>query len=107
MNNIEKVPEHIPTKEEVLSVILKHAENPVFVRELSDEQGPYLFEFKVEGKKPGEVTEFTYTRKGTFPNQNAAAETVINVVYYEDEMPVGGNSVANYNNATGEWMETK
>jgi len=67
----------------------------------------YLLEARVEGKEKGEVTEYGYMRKGRFPNHNEASETAINVVYYQDEMPVGGDKVAVYNSETDEWEVAK
>lgn len=72
-------------------------------RELSDGLGLYLVEVSVPGDKSGEVKLYEYKRKGEFPNNNAAAETVINVVYFENDMPVGGDSVAQFNYGTNEW----
>jgi hypothetical protein len=104
-NLIEKGPERILSKEEVLEVIARYGENAELVRELSDEQGLYLLEAKIEGKEPGEVIQYEYMRKGRFPNHNEASETALHVVYYQDEIPVGGDKVAVYNSETGEWID--
>jgi hypothetical protein len=104
-NLIEKGPERILSKEEVLEVIARYGENAEFVRELSDEQGLYLLEAKIEGKEPGEVIQYEYMRKGRFPNHNEASETALHVVYYQDEIPVGGDKIAVYNSETGEWID--
>lgn len=106
-NPIEKGPERILTKEEVMEVIARYAENTTFVRELSDEQGLYLLEVKIEGKKSGEIIQYEYMRKGRFPNHNEASETAVCVVYYKDEVPMGGDKIAVYNPETGEWEEVK
>jgi hypothetical protein len=106
-NYIEKGPERILGKEEVLEVISKYAEGAQLVRELSDDQGLYLLEAKVEGKEPGEVVQYEYMRKGRFPNHNEASETALHVVYYQDDMPVGGDKVAVYNPDTNAWEEVK
>lgn len=106
-NSFEKGPERIPTKDEVLEMIARIAENAVPVRELSDEQGLYLLETKIEGDTPGETTQYEYRRKGQFPNGNQSLETVIHVVFYQDEVPCGGHDLVNYNSETGEWIETK
>lgn len=107
INHIEKSPEKIPTKNEVLEVISRFAENITFVRELSDSQGLYLLEEKVEGEKLGESIEYMYIRKGKFPNRNESLETTIFVTYYEDDIPITGYNVANYNSVTGEWKDEK
>lgn len=102
-NPQEGKPEQIPTKEEVLEVISRFVENATFVRELSDEQGLYLLEVKADGKKPGEVAEYLYIRKGIHPNRNETAETTIYVTQYEDGMPIAGETLAGHNSETGEW----
>lgn len=99
----EKSIEHIPTKEEVLLEIAKHCENPTVKRELSDEKGVYLLEVEIPGAKPGETTEYIYQRKGEFPNGSKAMADVLNVTYFEDGMPVGGESVSTYNPDTKKW----
>ncbi len=106
-NPIEKGPERIPTKEEVMEAIGLFAENTTLVRELSDEGGLYLLEAKVEGENPGEITQYEYMRKGRFPNQNQASETAIHKVYYENDMAIGGDKVAVYNSERGVWEEVK
>ncbi|MEY2664749.1 MAG: hypothetical protein RIT04_557 [Candidatus Parcubacteria bacterium] len=103
-NMVEKAPERILSKEEVLEAIRYYAENAEAARELSDEQGLYLFEAKIAGEKPGETTQFEYMRKGVFSNQNETSETVIHKVYYENEIPVGGEQVAFYRYETEEWV---
>lgn len=106
-NFIEKGPERILTKAEVIEIITRYAENATLVRELSDEQGLYLLEAKIKGKKPGEIIQYQYMRRGIFPNHNEASETALHVVYYQDEMPVGGDKIAVYKSETGEWKEIK
>jgi hypothetical protein len=101
--SIEKGPEKIPTRDEVLEVISSIAESAEIVRELSDEQGLYLLEAKIECDTPGETTQYEYIRKGRYPDGNQSAATVIHIVYYENEMPVGGHNVADYNYNTGKW----
>jgi hypothetical protein len=102
-NQIEKGPERIPTKEEVMKIISRFERNFVFVRELADEQGLYLLEVKVEGDKPGEITQYEYLRKGRYENHDEASETAIHKVDYENGEVVWGKKVALYNSETGEW----
>ena len=102
-NPTEKGPERIPTKEEVIEVIARYAEGAAVVRELSDEQGLYLLEAKVNGKESGEIIQYEFMRKGTFPNHNESLETVIHIVYYKDDAPVGGETIAFYNCGAGRW----
>ena len=106
-SGIEKGAERIPTREEVLEIISHFAENVVLVRELSDEQGTYLLEVKVEGEKSDGVIQYEYMRKGRFINHNEASETAVYVVYYESEMPVGGDKVAVYDSEANEWQKIK
>ena len=111
--NIEKSPERIQSKEEVLEVISRHikrdisrAENVAEMKltnELSDEQGLYLLEAKVEVVgKSGEFIEYLYMRKGVFLEHNSSLETTINVMYYKDEIPVSGWNIAEFNSDKGE-----
>ena len=106
-NSFEKGPEKIPTKAEVMEVISRFAENTILTRELSDEQGLYLLEVKIEGENPSEITQYEYVRKGRFPDGNQSSGTVIHVVYYQNEVPIGGHDVANYDSETGEWKEVE
>ncbi|HEY5587925.1 MAG TPA: hypothetical protein VIK86_03100 [Candidatus Paceibacterota bacterium] len=106
-NFIEKNHEKILTKVEVLEVMSRLAENVTFVRELSDDQGLYLLEVKVEGKKPSEIIEYMYIRKGKFPKRNESLATTIFVTYYEDGMPISGYNIANYKSESNEWVVEK
>lgn len=103
----EKNNEKIPTEKEILEVISRFAKDSIFVRKLSDNKGLYLLEVKIEGKKLGEFIEYLYIRKGKFPNQNEARETTIYITYYEDEIPINGYNVADYDSATGEWKKVE
>jgi hypothetical protein len=106
-NQIEKNNEKIPTEKEVLEVISHFVENSTFVRKLSDNQGLYLLEVKIEGEKLGEFIEYQYIRKGKFPNRNESLATTIFVTYYEDEMPISGYNIANYKSESDEWLIEK
>ena len=94
------------TNEQVLEAIGQHVEGYVIERELSDPEGVYLLEARVAGEKPGEVTEYRYQRKGEF-GRNQNAQTTIQVAYYENDIPVGGKTVANYDEKTGTWESVK
>jgi len=102
LENPEKEPK-IHTKEEVLDFISSFVENPIVSRELSDEKGLYCLEVKIEGKEPGEVIEYEYTRKGRVLNGSIALETAMHTNYYQDDMPIGGEKIAVFNEDTGEW----
>jgi len=101
-NTFESGPEQIPTKESILEIIKSFTENAVVIREESDEQGLYLLEANQREEKPGEYTQYQYMRKGEF-KEGQSLETVIHVVYYENDIPCGGHDVATFNPQTGTW----
>jgi len=93
--------ETIPTREEVLVVFKRLLNGAEFLegRTRADEKGLYLWEVKV--KKEGGEDEYSYMRKGRYP-EGEAKRTAIHVTYYDtDGMPTGGESVALFEN--GEW----
>ena len=107
---IEKGPEKIPTKKEVIDVIVRRVESPekfVTLREISDEEGITLLDLRIEGKEPGETIEYLYTRAGLLPNGKTTSQTSIEVSYYQDGNIVGGDRVAIYNSKTEQWEEVK
>jgi len=107
-NKFERGPEKIPTKEEVMEIITKGIESVerfVTLREISDDQGLTLLDLRIEGKKPGETLEYLYTRAGILPNGVPTSETSIEVSYYQDGEIRGGDRVAIYNSATGQWEQ--
>lgn len=100
-----EVKERIFTGEEVMAEIKKLAEKAEFVRELKDENGDtYLFEAQEPGKESGEFTLYAYQREGTF-GKNSAAATVLEKVYFENDIPVGGDIVAEYDKVKDAWVE--
>ena len=100
--NPEQFSEKILTKTEVIEILSRFVEGATEVRELSDDQGLYMFEVEKPGDLPGERTQYIYMRKGEFPNGIATLETHIDVVYMEGDDVVGGNSVARISE-NGEW----
>ena len=104
-NAFEKGPEKILSKDEVVEAILGFAEKAVFVRELTDEAGPYLIEMNVEGGVPGEITQYVYVRKGSTPDGVQAAETTICTLEYVDGDLCGGGTVADYDYAANAWVK--
>jgi len=106
MENFEKGPERILTKEEVVEKIKTFAENYEIRRELSDENGLYLFEVTLPDPETGGVMEYMYLRKGENPSKNRTSETTIYKNKFDlDGMPVGGDNVASYDEATGSWKD--
>ncbi|MEK7173252.1 MAG: hypothetical protein AAB723_02965 [Patescibacteria group bacterium] len=97
LNSFEAEPEHIPTLEEVRLALhgLKELKGKqyeeTFRRE--DEKGLYLLEVVILGEKGGETIELRYMRKGEYP-KGSTLTTGIHVVYYENNIPVSGTSVA-------------
>lgn len=100
-SNIEEGIESIPTPEEVRSVFDQLIEGVEYkdVRKLEDEQGLYLWDIINEG----EDTAYLYMRKGRY-SEGQALTTSVNVIFYDDGIPVGGHSVAKL--IDGEWKLT-
>lgn len=106
-NPLEKSPERIPNKEEMVLAMARFLENLSVTRELSDNVGLYLLEAQVAGKEEGEIIEYQYMRKGAFPNQNREVETSICAYYYQDGVPISGETIAVYNSETREWKDVR
>jgi len=93
--------EHVPTLEEVQAVFQELTGGRYEeVRRAEDEKGLYLLDVKIAGKSEGESIGYEYMRAGRYP-EGEASETQIHIVYYKDELPVGGTSAAKY--VDGEW----
>jgi hypothetical protein len=101
-NPAETGPERIHTKEEILSLIKRWCENLDTVQTKEDDEG--IYELRMNGPEiaPGEFNQYIYSRKGTF-GKDQAAKTTIEVVYYLDDQPVGGDSLVNYNPLSDTW----
>ncbi len=100
----EKVPEPIPTPEEVRLIFEQLFGNKECkdLRKLEDEKGLYLWEVRIPGE--GGDTEYSYMRKGEH-KEGQALDTVINIVFLDGEgQPVGGHSVAKF--IDGKWNLT-
>ena len=97
--------ERIPSREEIWAQILKRCEGAEVVHELSQGTEVYFLETRVPGERTGEFVHYVYQRKGTFPGGYAAASTVLEKVYLVDGDACGGEIVAEYDGATGEWSE--
>lgn len=97
LTSFETKPEHIPTLEEVRLMLqgLKELKDKqyeeTFRRE--DEKGLYLLEVVILGEKGGEAIELRYMRKGEYP-EGQTLTTGIHIVYYENNIPISGTSVA-------------
>lgn len=106
----EKEP-HILSLEEVKIKIekLSGRENPEIVRTLEDENGVYLHEVVTVDNK-GDASLFSYRRSGNY-QETKVANTVVDVAYFvgpiTDDMCVGGDTLSNYDENSGEWADTK
>lgn len=98
----EAAAEHIPSREEIMDFLKQFIEGESKeTRSKSDEKGLYFMEIEVAGKKPGEVTEYSYKREGQFKEVQATV-TTIEAINYEDGMPVGGKTIADFKE--GKWV---
>ncbi|MEX0935214.1 MAG: hypothetical protein WDZ70_02730 [Candidatus Paceibacterota bacterium] len=96
-NNPEEKKEHIPTLEEVQSILEQILEGQEYekIRKEEDQDGLDLWEVRV--KTPEGISEFSYKRKGSYDTENQERVDVIHVTFFdEDDMPTGGHSVAKY-----------
>ena len=101
---IEGSAEKILTGEEVMEQIKKRFDKAEFVRELKDENGLYLLEAQERGETSGEFTLYVYQRKGNFGKYSSIA-TTLEKVYFENDGPIGGDLIAEYDISTGEWID--
>lgn len=100
-NGYEIGRERFPTEAEVRVVFERVLGERKFeqVRKREDEQGLYLWDVKVEEERG--FTEYSYMRKGQYP-EGAALETAVHVVFFNEEsVPVGGHAVAKFKD--GKW----
>ncbi|MFC1615711.1 hypothetical protein ACFL21_01095 [Patescibacteria group bacterium] len=102
-----KVPKNpeVPTKDEVFEIMKVLVEGREYrvVRERSDEKGLYLWDIIISGED-GEESEYSYARKGRYPETKSTI-TVINSTFFDsDGFPVGGGSEAKL--IDGKWKMT-
>jgi hypothetical protein len=96
----------ILTREAILEAVAQHIERYEIERELSDAEGIYLLEARAAGEKAGEFVEYRYQRKGIF-GRNQAAQTTLQVAYYQGGVPIGGKTVADYDEQSKTWVLAK
>jgi len=101
--SIEQGNERFPTREDILAQIRSRCEGVEIHQELSDADGLYFLETRKQGEKPNEFTEYTYVRKGNFPNGLRTADTAIVVCHCVDDVAQFADVVAKYDSETGEW----
>ena len=104
-NQNEKEAEYVPLRQEILYVINTYCNNPELTEEFSDDEGIYYLVTHRPGETPNRITECSYKRRGTFPDQDAAAETVIEFIYYVDGEARGGEIAAEYNREAKKWIK--
>jgi len=63
-------------------------------RSLENKDGLYLLEVGIKDAED-ELILYTYIRAGSYP-EGSSTETVIEVVFFLGDMPVGGNSIKKY-----------
>lgn len=105
VDGAEKGPEHAPTVEEVRAMFIQLVEGGAFeeVRMREDEAGLYLWDIKIA--RDDGSTEYSYMRKGSYP-EGHALRTAIHVTFFDGEgMPVGGHSVARIENGVWKILE--
>ncbi len=70
------------------------------LRSLENEEGLYILEVQTIDED-GDKVLFHYIREGSYP-ESFSKETVIDVTFFMDNMPVGGYAVAKYKD--GVWI---
>lgn len=102
VESVERNVEHAPTREEVVEVLRKLIDGEYKeLRSREDAQGLYLLEVVIAGKNTGETIEYSYARKGSFP-ETKSTTTTISLTYFDaDGMPEGGKTVADF--VDGKW----
>jgi hypothetical protein len=110
---LEKEP-HIPSLEEIRHQIKKFVEksgqkNLHEERIFAEGKDVYLYELATTDES-GDAYLYLYKRKGEHAHSSAAV-TVVEVAYYvgklEDGMCIGGDTLSNYDENSGEWTDTK
>jgi hypothetical protein len=94
--------EAFPTMKDVRSILERLIGEGVEFKEVrtrADKKGLYLWDVRIK-QEDGEA-EYSYMRKGRYP-EGAASKTAIHVAFYDvDGMPTGGEEVARLEN--GAW----
>ncbi len=82
-----------PAEEEIRVVFDQYLEGAPFTEseKLSDKDG--IYSWQREFQKDGARTVVWYQRKGKFPTGHRAADTAVSVIFYDGDMPVGGDVI--------------
>lgn len=102
MNNYERSPDRVPTKEEVEQILERLAGGQDYreVRREEDEQGVRSWEIKLPAG--GGHKEYWYKRGGVSP-EGSTKESAVHITYFnEDGEPIGGTRVAWFSGS--EWI---
>ncbi len=103
VERVEMGSEHIPSKEEVQGKFEEYIGEAFKESKIEeDEQGLYLWEVIVPSDKEGTYKEYCY-RRGVGGPQSMGKKNSIDVTYYEDEMPVNGDTLADC--VEGVWIK--
>ena len=101
-HDIENQAEHNPNEREVLNIFEGIIGTDYEVlRSLDDEQGLYMLEVRVKGDD-GDWIQYNYIKAGKYP-EGSSSETVIDVIFFDGDMPAGGHPISKYVN--GEWVQ--
>ncbi|USN88552.1 MAG: hypothetical protein H6780_03640 [Candidatus Nomurabacteria bacterium] len=96
--NVEK----FPNEREILNLFEEIIGGDFEIsRQLEDEGGLYILEVRTKDEI-GDVVQYNYIRAGKYP-EGSSSETVIDVIYYDGDIPVGGHPVKKYKE--GVWVD--
>lgn len=97
-NDVEKN----PSEREVLDLFDEIiGDNFEILRSLEDAEGLYMLEVQ-RISESGEIEQYNYIRQGNYA-EGSSSETVIDVVFIIDDIPVGGHAVKKLK--AGVWVD--
>lgn len=101
----EKIPsssvEKIHNEREILNLLESIIQGEYeILRSLEDEDGLYILEVKTTDES-GDTVMYSYIRAGKYP-EGSSTETVIDVIFYDGDMQVGGHPITKYKE--GKWV---
>lgn len=96
-NNSEKFPNEREVLNQFDEII---GGNYEIVKSLEDENGLYIIEVRTTDEA-GDTVQYNYIRMGSYP-EGSSTETVIDIVFFIGDMPVGGHPIKKYKE--GVWV---
>ncbi len=102
IERLKRGPEYAPTIPEVRSLFERLLQSLEFeeVRMRKEGKELYLWDIRVR-EEDGGFTEYSYMRKGRYP-EGEASRTAVHVTFFDaDGMPTGGELIAHFED--GEW----